>query len=132
MIHLFTYYESLLGKLTGGILLSTLFGIGSVSNAQNKHKIEQKAKMSVLDSVKMLDVIHNLYKKGYEDYQKVDLKGDKFLFSSGTDINFSDALIRAKNDAELKIKYLGEIGNQYILRYTERNTNTVIIISEIL
>src|ERR1700761_1515809 len=133
MIYLFSYNESFIRNLTGAILLSTLLSISNVAKGQNtKYHIEKKAELSTIDKENLLDILDSLYKKGYVDYQKIDLFGDNFLFTSCTDVNFTEALKSAKSDVFIKMKYLGKIGNQHILKYFEKNTWTVIILTEIL
>jgi hypothetical protein len=133
MNYLLTFNESYLSNLTGMVLLSTLLSVSNVSKGQyNTHKIEQKAELSRLDMDGVLDVLDSLHSKGYTEYHKTVLSGDNFLFTSYSNVDFSQALLFANKDAELKMRHLGKIGEQLILRYTELNTWTVVIITEIL
>ena len=133
MIYLFSFNESFIKNLTGTVLLSTLLGIGNVAIGQHKNQqIEQKAQLSKMDRESVLDVIKNLHQKGYEDYQKIDINGKSFLFSSCANMNFLQALSLANKDTKIKIKYLGKMGNQFILRFNQSNTWSVVIITEIL
>ena len=105
----------------------------NMAKAHDKSQIEQKAKMSALDSTEISNMLEDIYKKGYKVYGEddIDLVGKKYLFSSSTDTHFSTALADAKKDADIKIKYLGDKGNQLILTNEINGTHTVIIITEI-
>ena len=133
MLYLYSFNESFIKNLTGTVLLSTLLGIGNVAIGQHKNQqIEQKAQLSKMDRESVIDVIKNLHQKGYEDYQKMELNGKNFLFSSCVNMNFSQALSLANEDTKIKIKYLGKMGDQFILRFNQSNTWSVVIITEIL
>lgn len=133
MHYLISFNESYIRNLTGTLLLTTLLSISNVAKGQyNKNQIEQKAELSRLNKNEVLDIMDSLYKKGFVDHQVSKLDGDDFLFTTNADARFSQAVSVAAQDADLKMKYLGKSGKQYILKLNKLNTWKVIIITEIM
>jgi len=131
MNYLISFNESIISKLTGLTLLSTLLSLSSLS--QNKVNFKQKAELSVIDSNSYLDVITSIHTKGFEDVDVNNIKSDKILFTSGRDLKYDKAISDAKKDISSKMKYLNyNIGKQSIYKSYNNNIWTVIIVTELI
>jgi hypothetical protein len=130
MYYLISFNESIISKLTGLTLLTTLLSLSSFS--QSKTNLKQKAELSIIDSNSYYDVIQSLHTKGFDDVQINSMKSNKFLFTSGTDLKYDQAVLDAKNDITSKIKLLDyKIGKQSIYKSNKNNIWTVIIVTEL-
>lgn len=132
MIYLHTYNETLKSVVASGMLITSLLtGINTVIAKDSKKQMEQKAKLSVVDVEQLNIIIKDILSKNYEIYKDCFFSGDKFLLTYGTGIKLLEALNIAENDTKIKLKYLGNKGNNKIYVVKLMNTYHVIMITEL-
>ena len=126
-----SYNESFKSILTGGALLLSLL-TNQVKGQESKKDLKIKAEMSKFDSNGVKRIEDSIKAKKFELISSQIPLENNFIVSSGTGITKKDAIDRALDDLDLKIKFLGREGAKSIWIYEESRTFHAVIITEIL